>query len=44
MYRYFEVNIALASLAFTMIGAFFIFTAITLYAILRAVKRIRVVA
>jgi len=43
-YRYFETNIALASLAFTMIGVFFVFTAITLYAILRAVKRIRAAA
>jgi len=32
-------NLALASLAFTMIGIFCIFTAITLYAILRATKR-----
>jgi len=34
-------NIALASLFFTLLGAFFIFTAITLYAILRAIKRER---
>jgi glycosyltransferase involved in cell wall biosynthesis len=33
-------NVALASLAFTMIGIFSIFTAITLYAILRATKKI----
>jgi len=32
-------NVALASLAFTMIGIFCIFTAITLYAILRAIRR-----
>jgi glycosyltransferase involved in cell wall biosynthesis len=32
-------NLALASLAFTMIGIFCIFTAITLFAILRATKR-----
>jgi glycosyltransferase involved in cell wall biosynthesis len=32
-------NVALASLAFTMIGIFCVFTAITLYAILRATKR-----
>jgi len=38
-YRYVPVNIALASLAFGMVGIFFVFTAITLYAILRAVKR-----
>jgi len=40
-YRYIPINIALASLAFGMIGIFFIFTAITLYSILRAVKRER---
>ena len=34
-------NVALASLAFTLIGIFCIFTAITLYAILRAIKRER---
>lgn len=38
-YRYVVTNIALASLAFTMIGIFCIFTAITLYAILRATKK-----
>ena len=38
-YRYIVTNIALASLAFTMIGIFCIFTAITLYAILRATKK-----
>jgi len=32
-------NVALASVAFTLLGMFFIFTAITLYAILRAMKR-----
>jgi glycosyltransferase involved in cell wall biosynthesis len=32
-------NVALASIAFTLIGIFFIFTAITLYAILRAIKK-----
>jgi glycosyltransferase involved in cell wall biosynthesis len=32
-------NVALASIAFTLMGIFFIFTAITLYAILRAVKK-----
>ena len=40
-YRYIPINIALAALAFGMIGIFFIFTAITLYSILRAVKRER---
>jgi len=35
-------NVALASLAFTLVGIFCIFTAITLYAILRAIKRERV--
>lgn len=39
MYRYIATNIALASLAFTIIGIFCIFTAITLYAILRAIKK-----
>jgi len=34
-------NIALASLFFTLLGVFFIFTAITLYAILRVIKRER---
>jgi cytochrome c biogenesis factor len=34
-------NIALASLFFTLLGIFFIFTAITLYAILRAIRRER---
>ena len=34
-------NVALASITFTLIGIFFIFTAITLYAILRAIKRER---
>jgi glycosyltransferase involved in cell wall biosynthesis len=37
-----STNNTLASIAFTLLGAFFIFTAITLYAILRAVKRERV--
>ncbi len=32
-------NVALASIAFALMGIFFIFTAITLYAILRAIKR-----
>ena len=36
-------NVALASVSFTLIGIFFIFTAITLYAILRAIKRDRTV-
>jgi glycosyltransferase involved in cell wall biosynthesis len=37
--RYIATNIALASLAFTMIGIFCVFTAITLYAILRAIAK-----
>jgi len=37
--RYIVTNIALVSLAFTLIGIFCVFTAITLYAILRAIKR-----
>jgi len=36
-------NVALASVSFTLIGIFFVFTAITLYAILRAIKRDRTV-
>ena len=36
-------NVALASLAFTLIGIFFLFTAITLYAILRAIRRERTI-
>jgi len=38
-YRYIVYSIALASVAFTMLGIFSIFTAITLYAILRAVRK-----
>jgi len=38
-YRYFVTNIVLSALAFTIIGMFFIFTAITLYAILRTARR-----
>lgn len=34
-------NVALVSVAFTLLGMFFIFTSITLYAILRAVRRER---
>jgi len=41
MYSYVATNVALAALAFTMLGIFCIFTAITLYAILRAIKRER---
>ena len=40
--RRITTNVALAALAFTLIGIFFIFTAITLYAILRAIQRERV--
>jgi len=32
-------NVALASIAFTLMGSFFMFTAITLYAILRAIEK-----
>ena len=39
MYGYIASGVALAGLAFTIIGIFCIFTAITLYAILRAIKR-----
>lgn len=39
--HYVATNVALASMAFSLIGIFFIFTAITLYAILRAIKRER---
>jgi len=42
VYHYIVTNIALAALAFTMIGIFSIFTAITLYAIIRAIKRERI--
>jgi len=38
-YRYFVTNIALVSLSFTLVGIFSTFTAITLYAILRATKK-----
>jgi len=38
-YHDFVTNIALVSLSFALFGIFFVFTAITLYAILRATKR-----
>lgn len=37
-------NVALASVAFVLLGMFFIFTSITLYAIIRAVRRERIKA
>jgi hypothetical protein len=39
--HYIVTNIALASLAFILIGLFSVFTAVTLYAISRAIQKIR---